>query len=210
MTAIAIILAVVLLVALLRLGIAVEYGEDGFSADARIGPLNIRVLPVKKRPAKDQKRKIRKAKKEKAAGKARADKKPGSFSEIQKILDPAKTVLDRLRRKLLIKRLTIRYIAADSDPAKAAMAFGRMNAVYGVVFPLLEKYFRIKRRDFRASADFELEEPYIYINAIISIAIWEALYISFALLPVLISSSRKAIKTDDRKDDTKNGQATDQ
>jgi len=210
MTAIAIILAVVLLIALLRFGVAVEYGEDGFRAVARLGPLRIRLFPGKKRPAKEQKKEIRKAKKEKAAGKAKAEKKPGRFTEFRKILDPAKTVLDRLRRKLLIKRLTIRYVAAGDDPVKTAMTFGRLNAAYGIISPLFDKYFRIKRRDFHTSADFEREESYIYIYAIISIAVWEAVYIVFALLPLITGSSRIAIKTDVRKDETKNGQTADQ
>lgn len=209
MLTIAIILAVLILIALLRFGVSVEYGEDGITAVATAGPFFIRIFPRKDKPDKvsgeKAKRRAEKKAKKKADKKTRKEeksrkkkkeeepeeKKAGGFEYFLVILSSAKTTLGRLRRRLLIKRLTIRFIAGNEDAAKAAMAFGAASAVAGVIVPVLEKNFRIRRRDFRTSADFCAVKPKIYINAAISLAVWEALYIVFALLPILTKRTKK-------------------
>ncbi|MCL2627208.1 MAG: DUF2953 domain-containing protein [Oscillospiraceae bacterium] len=194
MLVVAIILLVLLLLALLRVGIIIEYDSDGLGLWVKVGFIKLRVKtdgvkkPKKKKEKKDKK-----------------SFKPGSLRDFLEILKSIKEVLSRLRRRLLIKTLVIHYTSADEDPAKTAIGFGTANAVFGAVIPILEQHFRIKKRDLRAAADFDSQEPGIYAKISISIAVWEIVYVLFALLPLF-----KVISADttQRKGVEKNGKAT--
>ena len=209
MITLAIILAVIIIIALLRFGVRVEYSRDGITAFASAGPVTLKVFPRKPKPAKTdgdkaKKKALKKAKK-KARKKARKEekalkrknrkpteeKKAGGLEYFFVILSSAKTTLGRLRRRLLIKKLTIRFVAGNEDAFKTAMAFGAADAAIGAITPVLENNFRIKRRDLSVSADFTSEKPVIYVNAAISLAVWEALYIAVALLPLLTKKPQK-------------------
>ena len=176
MTAVIIILAIILLIALLRFGIVIEYSDTGIYAWARVGFLSLIIYPEKEHRL----HKIRKVRK-----KVRHKIKPGSLNELLETIPPIREMLSRFRRKLLIKRLKIHYTVAGEDPFKTAMTFGSANAATGIIIPLLEEKFRIKKRDIQISADFESEEQKIYLNIAISIALWEAIYVIIALLPIL-------------------------
>ena len=208
MIALAIIIAVLTLVALLRFGVKAEYSEEGVSVAATAGPFTVKIYP---RAAKDDKamekakRKAEKKARRKAAKKAlkkekapkiseedQKEKKAGGFDYFKVILSSSGKALGRLRRRLLVKKLTIRFISGNGDPSKAALAFGAANAAFGVITPMLEKSFRIRRRDFSASADFCSAKPKIYVNAAFSLAVWEVFYLAFALLPLLTKRPGKS------------------
>jgi hypothetical protein len=205
MTALAIVIAVIILILLLRFGVSVEYGSYGLIVLARFGPLKLSVYPGKEiKEKKEVAKKPKKAKPEKAPD----EKKPGMLKTLQDMVPAIKTTLNRLRRRLLIKNLTLHYIAAGDDPSKTAMMFGASSAAFGGILPLLESNFRIKRRDLRASADFEAAQQYIYVYATVSLAVWEALYIAFAMLPPLIRGSLKTGRSKKTgKDGEESGQA---
>jgi len=199
MIALAIIVAVIILIALLRVGVSVEYSGDGVSVKARMGPIRVRVFPAREvspeiaaeRAAKKAIKKV--AKKEaKKKRKREAPKKPGTAKQFLEMLPSVKTVLSRLRRRLLIKKLTIHYTAAGDDPYNTAMLFGAANVVFETVVPMLEKSFRIRRRDLRADVNFELDAPVIYAKAVISLAVWEAIYI---VLPIAKGLAKSKTKT---------------
>ena len=165
------ILAFILLISLLRVGVSAEYSADGVIAKVHIGPVSITLYPQEKK--KEKKKKPKEKKKE---------PKPGLFEDLKSQLPAIKKALSRLKRKLLIKELTIYYLAAGPDPAAAALTFGGVYAGYGIITAILENNFRIKKRDLRANVDFEAQEPYIYIKARLSLAIWEAVYAAFNLV----------------------------
>jgi len=195
MIAIAIVIAILVLLALLRLGVSVEYSEDGLTVILRAGPLRLRAYPRFEKPEKARKKAARRAKKVKKEKKKPEKKRPGGLEGFLEILRVAKTMLGRLRRRLLIKHLTIHFTAASEDPSKTALMFGGANAVIGAIMPALEHNFRIRRRDLRTSADFNASAPGIYVYAAISLAVWEAAYIAAALLPLLVGA-----KTDRQTD----------
>ena len=203
----AIIISILILLALLRFGIVVEYSDAGFALWVKAGFIKLRLKE------KDKKEKKKKAKKKE---KKPVKRGPGNLSEFLDMLKAVKNALGRLRRKLLIKQLTLYYTSASDDPAKTAIQFGAANAVFGAIMPVMERYFKIKRRDLRTAADFDAKENGIYAKIIISIALWEALYTVLALLPLLTAKSNKKSnssngKTDktERKDEPDNGKTTD-
>ena len=169
------IIAFFLLISLLRIGVSAEYSDEGLMAWAHAGPLRITLYPKEEKAEKKEKEKKPKKKEEKP--------QPGVFSQLKSMLPDIKKALSRLKRKLLIKELTIYYLSAGAtDPAQAALTFGGISAGYGLIIPILENNFRIKKRDLRANVDFDAEEPYIYVKAKLSLAVWEAVYIGFGLV----------------------------
>ena len=183
MIALAIVISSLLLIALLRFGVIVEYSDVGLVLWAKAGFLRFKILdPEKeKKPKKEKKKKKKKPKKKKTDAK----KFKPSIKDVIKILKAVGNTLRRLKRRLLIKQLTIHFTSAGDDPANTAKVFGAVSAVFGTIATMLDRNFRIKKRDLRASTDFEKNEQKIYAKIIISIAVWEVFYIIFALLPLL-------------------------
>ena len=194
MIVLSIVIAVLILISLLRFGVKAEYSAEGLTVRVKAGPLSFNAYPSQETPEKAQKKALRKEQKkqkekkkaEKKAKKKPEEKKPGKVQTVLDMIPAVKKALSRLRRRLLIKKLTVYYVAAGEDAAKTALSFGAANAVIGVITPVLEDRFRIKRRDIRAFTDFQAVEQSIYIEASLSVAVWEAVYVLITFLPVLI------------------------
>ncbi|UOO36901.1 hypothetical protein IZU99_06325 [Oscillospiraceae bacterium CM] len=181
MLALLLIPVILLLLAILRLGAEVVYGADGFSVRVFIGPAIINVNPPqtpKKKPKKKPKEKTTPEKKQ----------MPGRAALLKEVLPTVAEALGRLKRRLLIKELTIFYEAASGNPAETALLFGASSVGFGFLIPILENNFKIRRRDFRSSFSFDSSEPYIYVKARLSLAVWEVIYIAFNPALALLKS----------------------
>jgi len=202
MIVLAVVLAVLILIALLRIGVTAEYNADGFFLTAHAGLLSIRLFPGDQKPK--VKKRVRKAPK---------IKMPGKLKPFLDMIAAAKISLERMRRKLLIKELTIHFTAAGDDPAMTAIMYGAANAVFSSLTPLLENSFRIRKRDLVTFADFLAPEHTVYFNAVISMAVWEAAYTGIVLLPPsarLIKSMIVRKDRRDRKEGKEHGKASNQ
>jgi len=213
MLALAIIAAALILIALLRFGVIVEYGEEGFHLWAKAGFLKFKLLDD------DKEKKLKKKKEKPKKERNFKEMLPGSLSGFMDAIKTVLKALGRLKRRLLIKQLTLYYTSAGEDPAKTAMQFGAANAVIGVMVPEIKKNFRVKRIDLRTWFDFTSTEQKIYAKVTISIAVWEVFYVLFALLPLVTAifkrkpSNTNKVETSDkkeRKDGEDNGESSDQ
>jgi len=192
MLTLAIIFSVLILIALLRFGVIVEYDEAGVKLWVKAVFLKLRILDEDKKDKPKKKKKKEKKPKE---------KRPGGFQRFLDLLKAALKALGRLKRRLLIKQLTLHLTLANDDPSKTAIQYGTVSAVLGTIVPVIERQFRIKRRDLMASVDFTASAPVIYAKITISIAVWEVFYIAFAFLPALISMAKAGSKSRHDKDD---------
>jgi hypothetical protein len=200
-----IILAVLLFIALLRFGVALRYNEGGLNVWARVGFLSFKIYPAKKK-------RVRKKPKKKSVlstkiTEALSEFKPQSIKEIKGLFSDLKSRLSSIKRKILIKRLEVEYTAAGNDPSSTAITFGRANVLAGLASAVLQDMFRIKHCDFRVLADFESEQQRISIDLVITMAVWEALYVFFTLLAFVFSTPRtsKIQNTYIRKEVKENG-----
>ena len=189
MIALGIVLAVLLLICLLRVGIVAVYCESGVIVEAVIGFFRLRLLPARQKKA--GKKTVKKASKREAAESAA---KAGKLAGLKNQLPSIRKALSRLRRKLVINELTVYYMAAGDDPASAALTFGGVSAGYGLLLPILENSFIIKKRDLRATVNFNAAEPYIYVRARLSLAVWEVVYIGGGIMRGLIKSGNTRAK----------------
>jgi hypothetical protein len=213
MLALAIIAAALILIALLRFGVIAEYGDEGFQLWAKAGFLKFKLLDDDKE--KKPKKKKEKPKKERNL----KEMLPGSLSGFMDTIKTVLKALSRLKRRLLIKQLTLYYTSAGENPAMTALQFGAANAVIGAIVPEIKKNFRVKRLDLRTWFDFTSTEQKIYAKITISIAVWEVFYVLFALLPLVTaifkrnsSHTNKSEKSDkkERKDGEDNGESPNQ
>ena len=110
-----VIIAVLVIIAFLRLGAVVRYDEDGLFVSVFAGPVRITLIPRRKKESEDKKKKRRK-KKETDEAEDKDEKKQGGT--VRKLLDIISAVSECLRR--LRKRLSV-----DDRPVLAVYAHAR-------------------------------------------------------------------------------------
>lgn len=158
MLALSIIAAVIILILITPVGVDAAFGGDGpFSLKIVIGPLRLPLLPPKpKKEKKPKKPKAKKAKKKPADG----EKKPKpklALGDIFALAKIALAALGRFRRKLSLDMLTLHLIVGVPDPYDAVMQYNYLNTGLGVLWPLLNRAFNIRRRDVRTALDIGAE-----------------------------------------------------
>lgn len=80
-----------------------------------------------------------------------------------------------LRRKICVDELTLHITWADSDPAQAALGFGRANGVLGMIWALIDHNFRVKHHDLGVAVDFQGEKPLYFLKAALSMTVGQLL-----------------------------------
>ena len=162
MTALLIILAIIVLLALLPLGISFRYDADGVGVRLIVGLLKFRVYPGKKKKEKPEKP-VSEAEKEpevteKPIPKAALKKTGGSFTDFIPLAKTALSSLNVLRRKVRVKRLEMKLVMAGDDPSDLALNYGRAWTALGNLWPYLETYLVIKKRDVDIQCDFTAQK----------------------------------------------------
>lgn len=181
------ILLLLWLVSLVRVGGEVDYTAAGFQVRLRVGPLRFTVYPLKRR-----RRRPRREKPSKPAPKPAEEERTGggSLALLRELLPLIAEAAGRLRRKLRVDWLDLELVLAAGDPAAAALAFGGANAALGMILPLLEQNFTIRRRDIRTAVDFDRKTPAVTLRAALTLTIGQGVAFAFHLawkaLPVLL------------------------
>ncbi len=216
------------LIAMLRVGARATLEDGVFGLRVLAGPVKLTLLPKAEKEEKaepeekdEEKEAKKKAKKRKKAKKKKekAEASEGEKKEkkelpikidlelISTVLSALGELLGRLRRKISIDKLTVHYTVAAEDPAGAAMTFGYASAGINALMPAVENIFKVKDRDVGVAVTFDETQADIYLDAQLTLAIWEIFYIVFAVWPVVKNIVRQFLNK--RKVD-KNGQSSDQ
>ena len=193
-----IIVAVIIAVSLLRVGATAEYSDDGILLLAHVGFITKKLFPKKqknKKRGKKEKRKPREYRKKERRDERAAAKKPGLSFEFRTLLDEVVNVLGKIKRRLLIKELTVLYVQAGGDPAKMATNHGVALTALGLTQATLECFFRVKRYNLHTSVDFIADKSRVYVHATFTIAVWEVISIGFAVLMLILRSKKPKEKT---------------
>ena len=182
------VLAVFVLIGCIPVGVDASYRGNELALRLKIGLLKLQVLPAKekkKKPKETQKAKKIVAKKPDA--KPEKPKKQVSMpkltlSDILALADLACDTLGNLRRKLRVEVLVLHVTLDGSDPAKAAILYGRVWAALGALTPKLEQLFVIKKRDIQPILDYNEKEMKLDAQLVLTITIGRAICLALRAL----------------------------
>lgn len=186
-------LGILVLLAILPLGVSVKYDAGGPLVRVIAGPIRFTVFPMKKKEKKPKKEKKKKkeepaasvetvteekpkAKKDKKAKKKEAnpdddEPKGGSILDFLPLVKVGINFLGDFRRKLRVNVLELKLIMAGGDPCDLATNYGKAWAALGNLWPKLEKWFVIKKRDVEIECDFTASETLIIARLDITITL---------------------------------------
>ena len=171
-------LAIIIALAMLPLGVSAKYEADGPLVRLIIGFLRMTVYPA---PPKEKKQKTEEEPKEKVKKQTKEpekkEKSGGKLTDFYPLLETALALLNDLRRKLRVKRLELKIIMAGSDPCDLATNYGRAWAAVGNLWPRLERFFVIKKRDVQVECDFTAEQTLIYAQIDVTLTLGRLLYL---------------------------------
>ena len=186
-----IMLGVMTLLAVLPLGVFVQYNADGALVRIVLGPVKLTVLPrpkkqkkekAPKEPTEKEKQAQKKAQEEASLpkppqppkqDKPKGEKKEqgGSLTDFLPLVKLGISFLGDFRRKLRLDDLYLRLIMAGGDPANLAINYGRANGALGALMPKLDQWFVIKKRDVEIECDFEGSETKVIARLQITITL---------------------------------------
>ena len=174
-------LAVLVLLAVLPLGASVKYDEGGVAARIIAGPIRITVFPLKKKEKKPKKEKP-KPQKQAAPQKQAKPKEPekksgGKLTDFLPLVETGLALLNDFRRKLRVDRLDVKLIMAADDPCDLAVNYGKAWAAVGNLWPRLERFLVIKKRDVQVECDFTAAQTLIIARMDVTITLGRLLYL---------------------------------
>lgn len=165
-------LAILILIALLPLGVSAEYSSDGALVKLCIGPFRYTLYPAQKKKPKEKKpRKENNKPQGKNVSGQPQQKSGGKLSDFYPLIDTALAFLDALRRKIRVNRLDLVLTLAGDDPCDLAQNYGRAWAALGNLWPRLEEFFVIRKRNVQVQCDFTADTTRIYANIHVTLTV---------------------------------------
>ena len=168
-------LGILVLLAILPLGVSVRYNADGALVRVIAGPFRITVFPMKKKEKnnkeKPEKEALPKEKKPATAAPAKKKESGGSLLDFLPLVQVVLDFLGDFRRKLRIHRLELKLILAGDDPCDLATNYGRAWAALGNLWPKLEEWFEIRKREVEIECDFTAGETLVIARLDLSITL---------------------------------------
>lgn len=170
------VLAVLWLISLIRVGGRVSYGQAGLFAYLLMGPVKLQLFPTANALEGNWRSKAKKPKKEKPPMAERHKKEPregqpGTLSRLMKLLPVVGQACGSLKRKIRIDELELKVIWGGTDAAAVALGYGRANAALGMLWPVFDHNFKVKRHSFQISADYGRTEPAAELRAAVTMTV---------------------------------------
>ncbi|MGN1004122.1 MAG: DUF2953 domain-containing protein [Oscillospiraceae bacterium] len=176
------ILLALILIGQIRVGAAVDYSEAGLFVKIKAGPVRVQVLPAKEKQKKEKKPK--QVSKHPAEEGAKAQSKRNvkdTLSLALRFVPLLGEAAGKLVRKIRIDCLKLHVIWGSADPASAAMGFGAGNATLGMLWPIFEHNFHVKKHDLRVDVDFERKTPALTAQAQATLTIGQIVSLGLVL-----------------------------
>lgn len=170
------VLAVLWLISLIRVGGRVSYGQAGLFAYLLMGPVKLQLFPMANASEGNWRSKAKKPKKEKPPmaekhKKEPGEGRPGTLSRLMKLLPVVGQACGSLKRKIRIDELELEVIWGGTDAAAVALGYGRANAALGMLWPVFDHNFKVKRHSFKISADYGRTEPAAELRAAVTMTV---------------------------------------
>ena len=177
-----IIVLVFVLIGCIPVGVDASCHENALALRLKIGFFTVQALPPKPKKKKAASSKKKSAAKKPDAKQSKPAKPKKQFQmpkltlqDILALVDLACDTLGDLRRKLRVEVLVLHVTLGGSDPAKAAILYGRAWALIGMLNPKLEQLFVIKKRDIQPVLDYNEKEMKVDAHLALTITIGRAI-----------------------------------
>ena len=167
-------LAILVLIAVLPVGISVCYDADGFRAFVKASVVRFQVFPLpekEKKPKKKTKKAAKPTQKQPAKKQTEEKKQGGSLTDFLPIVRLALDLLDDFRRKLRVDVIEADLVLAGGDPCDLAINYGKVCAALGNLWPRLEEFLTIKKRDVKVQCDFEGDKTLVTARVDLTITV---------------------------------------
>lgn len=170
------VLLALILLSFVRVGAWAEYSESGLLVRLKLGIISIQVFPVKK-----EKQAAKKKSQKPALDRKEKSKRGGSFELIKECLPLIAEAAGELKRKISIDELQMDLLWSLPDPASCAVGFGGVNAAVGMIWPLIEQNFQVRKHRIRTAVDFDIGKPTVYLLAQMTMRVGQLLSFSLRL-----------------------------
>lgn len=169
-----IVIVLLLLILACPVGIDAAYTQDARHLKLKIGPFRKQLLPAEK---KKKPQKPPEAGKQEEKSREEKKKRKITPDDILTLAEIALDTLHAFRMHLTVDRFLLHWTAAAKDPYDAVQQYGRINAVLGIMAGKAHASLTIRDEDIQAQLDLTREKPLIEVCLILSIQIWEILWI---------------------------------
>jgi len=199
-----------LLLSLLRVGFEADYSADGLEVRLKVACFHIRLYPGRPSKQKHAKQSKDSAPPEGTDRPSQEQKKKlGDLKQLLEFSGPILEALGRLRRKLRIELLRLEYcIGGAEDPANAAIQYGIVSAGGGVLIPLLDQAFDVRKWDVQLDVDFDHAASRVAASAEGSwrLGTLVCIMLSLGISALKVYNNRQnATQATDKKEDVPNG-----
>lgn len=170
-------LAVLVIIGCIPLGAFIRFDSKGLLVKIVVGVFRFTVIPF---PKGKKKSTSTSKPSEEAPTKSLAQEptsKGGSLRDFYPLIQVILDFMNQFRRKLCINDLILKVTLGDDDPCDLAVNYGRAWAALGNLVPLLEKAFRIHKRNFEVQCDFTSSETLIEAQARLTLTVGQLLQI---------------------------------
>ena len=105
------------------------------------------------------------------------------------------------KRRIRIDYLKLSGIWGADDPAAAAIGYGRANAVLGMIWPLLDNNFKVKKCDFNADVDYGRTVPELTADAAITMTLGQLIsFVAIYGVKLLTNWSRSGKRFEEKQE----------
>ncbi len=184
--------AVLAVLAFLKVGAFVRYDETGASVKLVVGPLTIKLRSNEQKGQKAQKKKGR-------AGSQGTQKRRSSKGKlwIKAVLQNWSEIFQLIGRILsspVLDSLSVKISVGGDDPAACAITYGRVCAAVSTLLPVVEATFSVKKQQIDISYDFEDTKMRMEAEASATLRVYELLALGVSALK-LISNMYSFVKS---------------
>lgn len=172
-------IALTLLLALgfLRFGVGLSW-HGRLRVWAFVGPLRLTLLPAKPKKPRKPKPEKKLAKDEPPAEETPKPPRPpflrrGDIGDLLRLLRRLMKLM--LGRTLRVDKLWLAVTVGDDEADRAAIRYGQVNALIGIVYPFLDEHMRLRRQRYEVRLDFGREDTVAELDLQLSVSLGRVL-----------------------------------
>lgn len=171
-----IVLAVLFLIALLPMGIHLQYKDD-LHVFLKIGPWK-KLLDEESKAKKPESKKLTPPKDRPAKQKTAKSWLPVLRKHWREILG----AVGRILKAPTLDLLRLDIAVGDEDPAKCAISYGRICAAVGAGIPVVEGVFHVKKRQINVNCCFDQSGTEIGADVVLTLRVYQIIALATGLL----------------------------